>query len=142
LEKRFDDHIDQIRRQNAERFALNQKIRADVHDLYMKVATRSLEKPRAEPARAASVAPAKPESKSERPRQPISRSPNRASWLKDRMRERGWSNGDLAKFRGPDRKTIERIIRGEPVRNDVLEKLAEALTSKHAKVSVLDIPES
>ncbi len=65
----------------------------------------------------------------------------RASWLKDRLLERGWSNSDPSKYRGPDRKTIEKILRGEAVRNDVLEKLAEALSRKDAKVNVLDIPQ-
>ena len=65
---------------------------------------------------------------------------HRASWLKDRLLERGWSNSDPLKYRGPDRKTVEKILRGEPVRNDVLEKLAAALSEKHAKVSVFDIP--
>lgn len=67
---------------------------------------------------------------------------NRASWLKDRLLERGWSNHDPSKYGGPDRKTIEKILRGEAVRNDVLEKLADALSKKYAaEVSVLGIPE-
>jgi hypothetical protein len=65
----------------------------------------------------------------------------RALWLKDRLLERGWGNSDPSSYGGPDRKTIEKILRGEAVRNDVLEKLAESLSSgKHAKVKVLDIP--
>lgn len=67
--------------------------------------------------------------------------PKRASWLKDRLLERGWSNSDPSKYRGPDRKTIEKVLRGERVRNDVIEKLAEALSSKPPKVSALDIPQ-
>jgi hypothetical protein len=66
---------------------------------------------------------------------------NRAAWLKDRLLERGWSSSDPSKYRGPDRKTIEKILRGEAVRNDVLEKLADSLSRKHANVSVLDIPQ-
>jgi len=71
---------------------------------------------------------------------PQSEFPKRASWLKDQLLERGWSNSDPSKYRGPDRKTIEKILRGETVRNDVIEKLAVALSSKSSKVRVLDIP--
>ncbi len=67
--------------------------------------------------------------------------PARASWLKDRLLERGWSNSDPAGFEGPDRKTIQKILRGESVRNDVLQKLADALSQRHGKVNVLEIPQ-
>jgi hypothetical protein len=74
---------------------------------------------------------------------PISRFLNRASWLKERLLERGWSHSDPSKFGGPDRKSIEKIIRGEPVGNNVLEKLAKALSSqKLTKVTVFDIPQN
>jgi hypothetical protein len=73
-------------------------------------------------------------------KEPISLFPKRASWLKERLLERGWSNSDPAKYRGPDRKTIEKILRGEAVRNDVLEKLADALSGKHSTISVLNVP--
>jgi hypothetical protein len=65
----------------------------------------------------------------------------RASWLKARLLERGWSNSDPAGFDGPDRKTIQKILRGESVRNDVLQKLADALSKRHGKVNVLEIPQ-
>jgi hypothetical protein len=68
--------------------------------------------------------------------------PARASWLKDRLLERGWSNSDPAGYDGPDRKTIQKILRGESVRNDVLQKLADALSQRHGKVNVLDIPQN
>ena len=67
--------------------------------------------------------------------------PARASWLKDRLLERGWGNSDPAAYDGPDRKTVQKILRGEAVRNDVLQKLADALSQKHGKVDVLDIPQ-
>ena len=66
----------------------------------------------------------------------------RSSWLKARLLERGWSNSDPAEFDGPDRKTIQKILRGESVRNDVLQKLADALSQRHGKVNVLDIPQN
>ena len=72
---------------------------------------------------------------------PNSRFLNRASWLKGQLLERGWSKSDPSNHNGPDRKTIERILRGEPVRNDVIEKLAKALSQKFTKVRVLDIPQ-
>jgi hypothetical protein len=67
--------------------------------------------------------------------------PNRATWLKNRLLERGWGNSHPSQYRGPDRKTVEKILRGEGVRNDVLEKLADALSRKRDKVTVLSIPQ-
>jgi hypothetical protein len=67
--------------------------------------------------------------------------PARASWLKDRLLERGWSNSDPSGHEGPDRKTVQKILRGEAVRNDVLQKLADALSQRYGKVNVLDIPQ-
>jgi hypothetical protein len=72
---------------------------------------------------------------------PDSTFPVRASWLKARLLERGWSNSDPAERDGPDRKTIQKILRGESVRNDVLQKLADALSQRHGKVNVLEIPQ-
>jgi adenine-specific DNA methylase len=42
---------------------------------------------------------------------------------------------------GSDLKTVQKILRGEAVRNDVLQKLADALSQRHCKVNVLDIPQ-
>lgn len=75
-------------------------------------------------------------------RSPVPQFPERALWLHERLLERGWSTSDPYSHRGPDRKTVEKILRGEKVRNDVLEKLAEALSKKHGKVKVLDIPQT
>ena len=68
--------------------------------------------------------------------------PARASWLRDRLLERGWGNSDPSEYDGPDRKTVQKLLRGEAVRNDVLQKLADALSQRHAKVNVLDIPQN
>jgi hypothetical protein len=67
--------------------------------------------------------------------------PRRAVWLKDRLLERGWSNSDPSGHHGPDRKTVQKILRGEAVRNDVLQKLADALSQRYGKVNALDIPQ-
>jgi hypothetical protein len=67
--------------------------------------------------------------------------PKRASWLQDRLLERGWGNPDPAKWGGPDRKTVEKMLRGEGVRSDVLLKLAEALSKRGDKIDVLNIPQ-
>jgi hypothetical protein len=66
--------------------------------------------------------------------------PNRASWLKDRLRERSWNKHDLARQRGPDHKTAQKVLDGLSVREDVLEKLAIALSKKGTKVTLLNIP--
>jgi hypothetical protein len=57
------------------------------------------------------------------------------------MLKRGWNTADPSKYGGPDRKTVEKLLRGEGVRNDVLEKLADALSKKYATISVIDVPQ-
>ncbi len=66
----------------------------------------------------------------------------RASWLKDRLRERSWNKHDVARQRGPDHKTVQKVLDGFPVREDVLSKLVDSLSMKHGhvKVNLLDIP--
>jgi hypothetical protein len=67
--------------------------------------------------------------------------PKRAAWLRARLAERSWNRNDPLRQRGPDPKTIDRILASKAVREDVLEKLATALSKKFTKVSVLDIPQ-
>lgn len=67
--------------------------------------------------------------------------PNRARWLSQRLLERGWSTSDPYAHRGPDRKTLQRILQGYSVRNTVLERLASALSMAFGTVNVLDIPQ-
>ncbi len=67
--------------------------------------------------------------------------PKRASWLKDRLRERSWNKHDLSRHGGPDHKSAQKILDGFTVREDVLAKVADALSKKHGKVNVLDIPQ-
>jgi hypothetical protein len=66
--------------------------------------------------------------------------PKRASWLKDRLRERSWNKHDLSRHGGPDRKTVQKILNGFSVREDVLQKVADGLSKQKGKVTVLDIP--
>ena len=73
-------------------------------------------------------------------RQPFS---NRASWLKERLQERSWNKHDLSRhgYGGPDHKTVQKILDGLPVREDVLHKVADALAKRKRTVTVLDIPQ-
>ena len=66
--------------------------------------------------------------------------PKRAAWLRDRLAERAWNRNDPLRYRGPDPKTVDKILRGEAVREDVLEKLATALSKKGEVVNLLNIP--
>jgi hypothetical protein len=73
------------------------------------------------------------------------RFPDRAAWLKERLRERSWNKHDVSRQGGPDRKTVQKILDGRHVREDVLEKLAKALSNapvwkKLPAVNPLDIP--
>lgn len=67
--------------------------------------------------------------------------PNRALWLRGQLLDRGWSTSDPSKWGGPDRKTLDKILRGESVGNSVLLKLTEALSKVHGMVSVSNIPQ-
>jgi len=66
--------------------------------------------------------------------------PKRAAWLKQRLQERAWNKNDVARFGGPDRRTVQRILDGFRVREDGLEQLAHALSKKGRKVEPADIP--
>ena len=75
------------------------------------------------------------------------RFPDRAAWLNERLRERSWNKHDVSRQGGPDRKTVQKILDGEHVREDVLERVAAALSkaprSKNLPpITMLDIPQS
>ena len=75
------------------------------------------------------------------PKRPIaSQFQARTAWLKDRLAERAWNRNHPAKHGGPDPKTIDKILAGRDVREDVLEKLATALSKKRKKVDLTEIP--
>jgi hypothetical protein len=66
----------------------------------------------------------------------------RATWLKDRLRERAWNKHDVQRYSGPDYKTVQKVLDGKPVREDGLEKLVTALNKKKEAptVKLSDIP--
>ena len=66
--------------------------------------------------------------------------PTRAQWLTERLKERSWNKHDLKREDGPDHKTVQKILNGEDVREDILGKLASALSKKFHSVSAVDIP--
>jgi hypothetical protein len=72
------------------------------------------------------------------------RFPKRAEWLKRELYARGWTAEDVRKWGGPDAKTVRKILQGTSVREDVLSRLAEALSSspKFRPVRTEDIPTS
>ncbi len=75
------------------------------------------------------------------------RFPDRAAWLNERLRERSWNKHDVSRQGGPHHKTVQKIRDGRHVREDLLEKLAKALSSapfsrKLPAVNLLDIPQS
>lgn len=72
---------------------------------------------------------------------PIPQFPNRASWLADRLRERAWNKHDLWRQGGPHHKTVQKILSGLAVREDILQKVVDGLSTRNGKVTVLDIPQ-
>jgi hypothetical protein len=75
------------------------------------------------------------------------RFPDRAVWLDKRLCERSWNKHDASRQGGPDHKTVQKILDGMRVREDLLEKLAKALSNaplskKLPIVNLLDIPQS
>jgi hypothetical protein len=46
--------------------------------------------------------------------------PNRATWLRKQLKARAWNRNDLHRQRGPDPKTIDKILHGEKIREDAV----------------------
>jgi hypothetical protein len=72
--------------------------------------------------------------------------PNRAAWLAKRLQERSWNRHDLYRQGGPHWKTVQKVLDGQPIREDKLELLAIALSKAPAskklpKVALLEIPQ-
>jgi len=77
--------------------------------------------------------------------EPAAEYPARADWLRLRLKERGLTKHDLARFRGPDHKTTQKVLDGLRVREEVLEKIVAGLNNsrggrKLPLVSLLEIP--
>lgn len=70
------------------------------------------------------------------------RFPKRAEWLQERLTERNWTITHFEKTgEGPSRKTVSRILNGEPVSKGSLRKLAHSLCGyKGFRVLLQDIP--
>lgn len=66
--------------------------------------------------------------------------PIRATWLADRLYERGWDKHELQRHRGPDHKTTQKVLDGLAVGTSVLEKIAAALSMKFGKLTMENIP--
>jgi len=76
------------------------------------------------------------------PRLDESTFPKRAAWLRERLDEREWSKHDLNAQRGPDHKTIQKILNGKQVQGLVIERTVRAL-NKHpraARVAISSVP--
>ena len=70
----------------------------------------------------------------------LSKFPARALWLQERLKELSWNHNDPSRYNGPDRKTVLKILHGDKVREDILEKLANAFSKKGKKVLPAEIP--
>jgi hypothetical protein len=71
------------------------------------------------------------------------RFPNRAAWLTDRLKERGWDHNEPYRHGGPDRKIVQKIQAGELVRPDTLRKLLHSLNQRKIEgrtILAADIP--
>jgi hypothetical protein len=66
---------------------------------------------------------------------------SRAAWLQRELKARRWNIHTLEKNHGPSWKTARKVLDGQPVKRIVLEKIAAALSTKHAQVNVTDIPD-
>jgi hypothetical protein len=70
--------------------------------------------------------------------------PQRAAWLTERLRERGWDHNTLEKFNGPDHKTTLKVLAGEKTIRKVIGKIVSGLNSHRSarRVSVDEIPDN
>jgi hypothetical protein len=70
-----------------------------------------------------------PRNASRRPRN-LDRFPQRAAWLRVQMIKRGFLTATgIEVLGGPNHHTVQKVLRGEDVRDSVLERLAAALTA-------------
>ena len=76
----------------------------------------------------------------DQPRKEKTLFPKRAAWVKQRLKERGWDHNEPTRHSGPDRKTMLKILNGEKVREEILEKLSSALSKRGTIIKPEDIP--
>ena len=67
--------------------------------------------------------------------------PGRAAWVREQMGIREMTPYRVRTVGGPDPKTVERILDGRPVGDQILYKLAKALSHDGQAVSYKDIPQ-
>jgi hypothetical protein len=89
------------------------------------------------PARQPEVPPAPTREAAAAP-EVVKRYPRRAAWLAEQLRIRGWTKHDLQRFDGPDRASTQKILDGLPVRDVVLERVAQALSAASPTHSLKD----
>jgi hypothetical protein len=65
--------------------------------------------------------------------------PRRAEWLQRQLDARKWTVHDLERFGGPNWKTGRNILRGHNVKDSVLAKLVQALSTTQ-RISLQDVP--
>lgn len=66
--------------------------------------------------------------------------PKRAEWVKEALCIRAWSTHDVERNRGPEHRTMAKILSGYGVRPDVLERLVTSLSSYRETVRLSDVP--
>jgi hypothetical protein len=71
----------------------------------------------------------------------VTRFPRRAAWLREQLSRRELNRHTLHANGGPDRASTQKILDGLSVREDVLEKVARALSFEGPHVTLLDIPQ-
>jgi hypothetical protein len=68
----------------------------------------------------------------------VKRYPRRAAWLDNQLRIRKWTKHTLQSFGGPNRASTQKILDSLPVRDVVLERVAEALSAAPPTQSLKD----
>ena len=122
-----DEHVERIKARIEEPAALLAEVRAEI--ARRPPEPEATPQPDSEPAQPLSTESLPPHKAIAAP--PL-QFPNRAAWLKERLRERHWSPLKLEQKAGPgglDHKTIQKVLDGVKVTNGVLDRLATALSN-------------
>ena len=81
-----------------------------------------------------------PRSSAEQPPAPERRHPLRAAWLQKQLDEHGWSKYRLAAFGGPDPKSVQKVLDGLAVTEEVFQKVLQGLSAGGVKVDLDKVP--